>query len=433
MTNPTPQQQAQLSQNVQGPPSPNQTTPAQQLGPAAPTTQTTDPGDIIGPIVNFIVLICLINAATLISTAVATSTGGVISRGIRRAGVATSALGIGGYAGRNIIGKKAYNLSQNKDLQDRAAMGGLRGFWARQQLKAYKTTAGASFDATGALGKKVGTGAEVGKGGYSGYVKERIKEQKKIAEGLGKGDLFRLENGKLVTGGSIYNKYLEQARKEGIRDVIAQTKRADELYKAEAARLTKTRAEGGEGARKMSRKEAYAEEKLRKGNLLQQMYAHSFDPLLAPLVALKQLKKAPLGIGAVAGAVLPSEIDKVRFGSYQGTYVGDVEAARELLKNVKKEGKKGQLGKLKKDRDRVKGKINNIENTIDSLEEKRIAGTITPDETARLNALKVELKTNEDKLNEIESDISEGQEKDSKDKEGEGEGKKSGETEPKTT
>ncbi|MDP1625378.1 MAG: hypothetical protein Q8L64_06500 [bacterium] len=118
--------------------------------------------------------------------------------------------GLGGAFGRQTIGRRAFNYTQDKEsmgaLQAKAAEGGMRGFAGRMQLAATNKMASSSFDARkttaggsmmGALGGKLDIAGvkldatKVGKieeGGFKSGVEDFKEKEKEWAEkNLGKG------------------------------------------------------------------------------------------------------------------------------------------------------------------------------------------------------------------------------------------------------
>ncbi len=92
--------------------------------------------------------------------------------------------GLAAAAGRATIGKYAHSMSEDERLKDRASQKGVRGFVARQQLKASRVVGDSSFDARNtAAGKALGF--EGRKGGYTTMKKEVEERETKFARSLG--------------------------------------------------------------------------------------------------------------------------------------------------------------------------------------------------------------------------------------------------------
>ena len=134
------------------------------------------------------------------------------SRGLAMRGVGGASFGLAGRFGRGTVGRWASSKADSEELQKRAAAGGMGGFVARQQLKAYRGVAGSSFDvrATGAakaVGLDKSLGTAIGKGGYTKTKEESAKREEKFAESLG--------DVKGADGKSNKDRYLENLAKRG--------------------------------------------------------------------------------------------------------------------------------------------------------------------------------------------------------------------------
>ncbi len=100
-----------------------------------------------------------------------------------------STAGVAAAAGRAWVGGAANYLSNRDSLKDADARGGVKGFAARQVLKASRATSDASFDArnVAGLGKELGIG-EGRKGGYKTVKEEVKKKEEEHARSLGEVD-----------------------------------------------------------------------------------------------------------------------------------------------------------------------------------------------------------------------------------------------------
>ncbi|MDQ3014805.1 MAG: hypothetical protein M3Q73_03005 [bacterium] len=286
--------------------------------------------DVIGPIVNFIVIIGLINAAAIISTVVATNTSGFVGgmRDRSRVWLGRSTFGTAGAVGRNTIGRAAYGASNSQGLRDRAAMGGFRGLMARGVLSGSKNVSERSFDAraTNTL-KKSGFGDAGGKKGFVGGLKateDRLKKRQKL---LDDGDVFRHADGRIVTGTSLY----KQAWKahSNIADKIKRKEEADKMYRDMAKKQTEEL-----GFEKVSRKQMFAES-VREGNLLQ--------------------KISTLGSRRL----------------YQATYAGHFKASEGMWKEIKNKKDKQELPKLKSQKSDTTKQLNKVQAEKRELEEEK--------------------------------------------------------------
>ncbi|MBI2099791.1 MAG: type IV secretion system protein [Candidatus Vogelbacteria bacterium] len=110
---------------------------------------------------------------------------GLKSYGLGAAGGAT--VGLAGRLGRTSLGRGASAWADSKKLEARAAQGGAKGWFARQQLRTLRGVAGASFDARATkAGQAAGLGTlgkAGGKGGYGAQLKEQVKEREEFTKG----------------------------------------------------------------------------------------------------------------------------------------------------------------------------------------------------------------------------------------------------------
>gem|GEM_PF-2689016 len=105
-----------------------------------------------------------------------------------RRGAGAATFGAAGLAGRNIIGRPAYNAVQKEgpgSLKAKVAQGGLRGLVAQAQLGAAKYASKASYDARALPGvKDLGIGKPIK--GYEAVRKQQEKSYADYAKSLGK-------------------------------------------------------------------------------------------------------------------------------------------------------------------------------------------------------------------------------------------------------
>ena len=150
-----------------------------------------------GIIMFFALIIGLLIASLIISKKLA---GSLADMSVKYAGKAVGvAAGIGGFAGRQVVGRGSYALSQNKALQKAAEKSGVGGYAARAALRTVDYGAGASYDvrssgtirsalgntvggALAAGGMQVNTGRAGGKGGFSSELDKKTKEISKRAD-----------------------------------------------------------------------------------------------------------------------------------------------------------------------------------------------------------------------------------------------------------
>jgi hypothetical protein len=385
------------------------------LGALLPNPRDINLGTVSGgamtAALNFIILIALMNLAAVIATKISASSGGVIATAVnkvnnaigyqtmqRRAigavkttgsaattattgtakAVGSTTLGLGGVALRRTVGKKAYEYSKDNTLIDKAAQGGLKGTMARARLGVYQGLSKSSFDArnTG-LGKSLGIQPPkpAGQGGYKGYVDTVSKRVQEYAnKTLGDGDMFVGTDGKTFSGGTMMAKAEKQAWEElgSGADINAIQDKTKEIYDDHVKTITAL------GVQKKSRKEVFAKQVLQKGNMAQRFYA------LTGLVSAVTGNKA-------AG-------DR----SYQSTYLGHMEGAKQILSKVKKEGKKKGLPKMRAERSELRDKMRSLERIIDEGKER--GRPLSADEiTAKEN----ELKNTKAQLLKKEEDIAE--------------------------
>lgn len=94
--------------------------------------------------------------------------------------------GLAARMGRATIGRYAYNKSESDGLKDAASQRGLKGWGARQALKASRVVGDSSLDIrnAGAAGKALGAGAGM-KGGYKTTLEGMKKKEDAFAKSLG--------------------------------------------------------------------------------------------------------------------------------------------------------------------------------------------------------------------------------------------------------
>ena len=108
------------------------------------------------------------------------------ARGALGAAAGGATLGLAGRLGRNTAGRYGQSVASNNALKELAAQKGLRGWSARQQLRAGRAIADSSFDARNiaGAGKALGIGAGA-KGGYKTKIEATAKRDTAFAESLG--------------------------------------------------------------------------------------------------------------------------------------------------------------------------------------------------------------------------------------------------------
>lgn len=140
---------------------------------------------VLGTIFHMLILNGMVLATLVVSSMIAKSSGGFIGeygnkfKGWGTALVAGGAIGGLAYAGRNVIGRGASRMADNKNLIDRAAKGSVI---AKMQLQAARKVAGSSFDVRatkvgGSVVKPADFGKAGGKGGYQAQLSKQIKSQ----------------------------------------------------------------------------------------------------------------------------------------------------------------------------------------------------------------------------------------------------------------
>lgn len=97
--------------------------------------------------------------------------------------------GAAGFAARNTLGRMSRAVADSEKLKEAGTRSGITGFLARTTLRAGSGVASSSFDARAtSVGKGLDLGKAGGKGGYDKNVKDKIENQKKVAELLVPGD-----------------------------------------------------------------------------------------------------------------------------------------------------------------------------------------------------------------------------------------------------
>ncbi len=354
--------------------------------------------------IKFFIIIGFMLASTVIATIAASSSGGLIGsvvktgsfklnsfgRGVlrkskdtavgggRMAGAAAgkATFGVAAYGMRNTIGKSAYKTANSDQLKDTAALGGVKGAIASAKLAVANKVSKSSFDvrATGITGKAMGTAG--GKGGFSGYVDATKKKATDRVKALGTGDMFKM-NGQYVSGAQ----KMAEARAAALIALKAGGQPFDQLdvnnkAKEKYGEITKQMV--ANGYTKQTRKVVYAESVLRQGNLAQRIYSN-------PLRAAARVASFGL-VGANTTA-------------YQNTYVGHMEAAKEVLKAAKKEKDKSQLGSLEAQRRSMERELIDIENRF-RAQQTKVDGTSDPAEKAREEAVLKDFRAKENELND---------------------------------
>lgn len=159
----------------------------------------------------------------LIASKIATTGSGVIGsygnkfKNWGTALVAGGAVGSLAYASRNVIGRSASRMADNKNLIDRAAKGSVI---AKMQLQAARKVAGSSFDVRatkigGSIVKPADFGKAGGKGGYQAQLSKQIKAQ----------ETFVKESGFTDEQQKTYAESLEKRGRLGIKWLGAPRKR----------------------------------------------------------------------------------------------------------------------------------------------------------------------------------------------------------------
>ncbi len=145
--------------------------------------QTNYASGIGGVMVSFsIVITFLIMSLTLAKKMANSATPGIdglVKWGSGAAGAVT--FGMAGRLGRGTIGRLSQNISDDKNLQQKALEGNMS---ARLTLAASKKIGSSSFDVRGtALGKQLGAG-DAQKGGYAKDVKNKEEERKELVKSI---------------------------------------------------------------------------------------------------------------------------------------------------------------------------------------------------------------------------------------------------------
>ncbi len=352
-------------------------------------------------IFNYLLIIGLMIAASIISISVASRSG----KAVTKMATTFSPFRLPGYAMRSTVGRYAYNESKRDDLKERAAQGGIRGFIAAQRLRTSKAVSKSSLDPLNNVVGKAAGFKDPGKGGYAGYMEQVAKEEKKFAAELDKGDMFEnKDTGHIITGTELKKIADAQAKARFANDEEQAARESKNIYNA----LVKEKQDAG--YKKYSRKEIYARNVLKKGSFLQKLYT-----VARPDNTLKIL----------FGGKTVNEV-------YRKTFPARYKAGEDMLKDAKKESNKANLGKLKNDRDRLKKQLNDLETVKTKKEEienkiKELGAAAVPDQ-AQIDALKVQLgplkarlddiKTGYDaiarELSDKENDIADAEKKDDK-------------------
>ncbi len=138
-----------------------------------------------GVVLNFCIIIFFMIASLTIARRMGIE-GGDFAVSKTKMLIGASTAGLAARAGRATVGRYSYNKSQDQNLKDRAAQGGVSGFMARRQLNSLRSLSNASFDgrAVNGVGKKMGIGG--GKSdGYAKNLEKNIKAEVNYAKGLG--------------------------------------------------------------------------------------------------------------------------------------------------------------------------------------------------------------------------------------------------------
>jgi hypothetical protein len=162
-----------------------------QYGSLTPTIGGIDP-----TIPYFAMVIVFLVASIVVAKSIG-ATGGAMAvsfgknvsgraRGVMGAAAGGATFGMAGRLGRNTVGRYAQGVASDNNLKELAAQRGLRGWSARQKLKAGRAVADSSFDARGIgdAGKKLGLGTAT-KGGYKTKIEATAKRDVAFAESLG--------------------------------------------------------------------------------------------------------------------------------------------------------------------------------------------------------------------------------------------------------
>jgi hypothetical protein len=158
----------------------------------------------MGLVMNFIIVIVLLNGVLIISKSIANHGQSV---GQKLIGTVTGgAIGAAGWGGRKFIGGAGRSLADNDKLKDAASKSGVTGYGARLALRTSQRAAGATFDARNStalskmsgvtgfdMNKEFGFGKAGGKGGYDAQIKEEADKREKFAKSLGASDIQKDE------------------------------------------------------------------------------------------------------------------------------------------------------------------------------------------------------------------------------------------------
>lgn len=233
-------------------------------------TEGTGYSKVIGPIVNFIVIIGLINAAAIIATVVATNTSG-FAKGMgdrSRVWLGRSTFGVAGAAGRNTIGRVG-SMARDKDtrlggfLGRTAASGNLvTRTLARSGMSLGEKASKASFDArNNASVAALGLGTAE-KRGYDQVLDDKAKKAEERVKASGGSSSATLRT--IRTAQADMN--TARQRFANAKDDAERGKAREELRTAKEA-LTKAKKQRDEEIRKQQTEYAYWLAKPRVGNL----------------------------------------------------------------------------------------------------------------------------------------------------------------------
>lgn len=148
--------------------------------------------------------------------------------------IGASSAGLAARAGRATVGRWSSGKADDEGLKDRASQSGIRGVYARQQLKLFRKGADASFDVRNTdPGKslKIGSGR---KGGWDSVKKEINEKEEKFAKSLGEvgDDDLRVEGRKKeMEDAKTHVRHLQEELK-ATTDKNARMKLSDDIEEA---------------------------------------------------------------------------------------------------------------------------------------------------------------------------------------------------------
>ena len=187
---------------------------------------------VMGPLVQYSIVIGLFIAALVASRKMSMGGGGIASKvsGSITTSIGRGAIGAGAFAGRNTIGRAASTAADSERFKNFAA----RSTMGNMMYQGTKGVAASSFDARGSRAFK-GVGAATGitndfgkvggKGGYNKSLDDSVKAKEKYSKDLGEAELSpeeQVQALQLETNASNLTKDAKQAAKDGDMDMARQ-------------------------------------------------------------------------------------------------------------------------------------------------------------------------------------------------------------------